>query len=497
MGVRRHCESFTESRIRWMVGGLWCVLAWTAASPVAALTLNEAQKLLADDGGPSDRFGYSVALSDNRAVIGAVGERAAYIFTREGGGWSQEAKLVPTAPPEEDFFGFSVGLSGSTVVVGAPLDDDGGFDAGAAYIFARDSAGAWSPQGKLLAGDGTALDYFGDAVALSGDTAVIGAWAAESDGGTGAAYVFTRRSDGIWTEQTNLLPSGGADTYGDGVALSGDTAVIGARGSNAAYVFTRGGDGGWTEQARLTPDDATDNQFGLGVAVSGDTALVGAFADDDKGPYAGAAYVFVRHSGGTWTQQAKLVASDGVAYDYFGLGVALSGDMAVVGAYLNDDLGEAAGSAYLFTRDTDGTWAERAKLLAGDGAGGDGYGFSVAVAGYTALIGASGNGDNGERSGSAYIVGLALTPEQKLDELITDVQTLVESGRAPRGLLAPLEAADISLAQGHSRPAVNQVEAFIRQVEAMMRSGRLSEEEGAQLIDAANGLIETIRSGDG
>jgi len=155
---------------------------------------------------------------------------------------------------------------------------------------------------------------------------------------------------------------------------------------------------GVTEVKLLASDGAASDYFGWSVAISGDTAVVGAYNDDDKGSNSGSAYVFVR-SGDTWTQQAKLLASDSAAYDYFGWSVAVSGDTAVVGAYMDDDKGNNSGSAYVFVRSGD-TWTEQAKLTASDGAENDYFGISVAISGDTWLVGAF-NDDSSK--GSAYV----------------------------------------------------------------------------------------------
>ena len=146
----------------------------------------------------------------------------------------------------------------------------------------------------------------------------------------------------------------GNDYFGASVAVSGDTAVIGARfeatggvNAGAAYVFTRSG-GAWTQQAKLMASDAqSSDYFGYSVAVSGDTAVIGAYGEATGGSYAGAAYVFTR-TGGSWTQQAKLMASDAQENDLFGVSVAVSGDTAVIGARLEATGGSSAGAAYVF-----------------------------------------------------------------------------------------------------------------------------------------------------
>jgi hypothetical protein len=199
------------------------------------------------------------------------------------------------------------------------------------------------------------------------------------------------------------------DRFSYSVALDGDTVLVGAYrddvGANidqgSAYVFTRS-DSSWTQQAKLTADDgAASDYFGYSVAIDGDTLLVGAVSDGAINFNPSSAYVFTR-SGNTWTQQAKLVADDGAPNDYFGASVALDGNTALVGAY-GDDVGVNGhqGSAYVFTR-SGSTWTQQAKLVAGDGAITDRFGFSVTLDGNTALVGAYGDdvGVNGHQ-GSA------------------------------------------------------------------------------------------------
>jgi hypothetical protein len=260
-------------------------------------------------------------------------------------------------------------------------------------------ATAATEDAKLLASDGTTADHLGTSVSLSGDTVVVGA-----PDDSGSAYVFVR-SGTTWTEQAKLLPGDGAagDWFGYSVAVSGDTAVVGARledgngeASGSAYVFVRSGTT-WTEQAKLAASDgAASDTFGDSVCVSGDTAVAGACGDDDNGSGSGSAYVFVRSSG-VWTQEQKLTASDGAASDQFGISISVSGDTAAVGAHRDDDNGDASGSAYVFVR-SGTTWTQEQKLTASDAAGGDHFGVSVSVSGDTAVVGAAGSG-----SGSAYV----------------------------------------------------------------------------------------------
>jgi hypothetical protein len=393
--------------------------AHDAAWPIIVdpLVVNQQAKLNASDGASGDNFGASsVALSDDTALVGApydvddvnLNYGAAYVFIRSGGTWSQQAKL--TAEGDWwflcDRFGWSVALSGDTALVGCSTDS--------AYIFTR-TDGTWSLQARLDADYKRFVDdRFSYSVALSDDTALVGAVDAQGNvGGSGAAYVFTR-SGGTWSQQAKLIAADGdmSDAFGWSVALSGDSAVIGAKGdrvegtySGSAYVFTRSG-GTWSQQAKLTASDGADfDQFGCSVALSDDTTLVGNNRGDGNDTNSGAAYVFTR-SGGTWSQQAKLIASDGNGFDLFGDSVALSGNTALVGAWANDDSGHSSGSAYIFTR-SGSTWSQQAKLTAADSAADDFFGHSVALSGDTALVGAPFDDDNGTDSGSAYVFALA------------------------------------------------------------------------------------------
>jgi len=337
----------------------------------------EQATLTASDGEAFDNFGASVALAGGRALVGADFaavdgqslQGAAYLFTGAGADWQEQAKLVAADGAEFDSFGRPVTLAGDMAMVGVPLADvDGNGEQGAAYLFDL-SGGGDPPDGTMLtASDGAADDWFGRSVAIDGDTVVVGADAADVGGvfNQGAAYVFVRDGDG-WVEQARLTASDGdsSDQFGFSVAVAGGTALIGSA-DDAAYVFTRDG-GTWTEQAKLVPSDGTEfDRFGIAVALSGDggTALVGARQSAVAGrTNQGAAYVFTR-DGDTWTERAKLTASDGAAFDLLGDAVALSdgGDTAVVGAEFHDpDGNDAQGAAYVFTRDGE-AWTQQGKL---------------------------------------------------------------------------------------------------------------------------------------
>jgi hypothetical protein len=268
----------------------------------------------------------------------------------------------------------------------------------------------WTEMQKLLASDGTTNDFFGWSISLSGNTTLVGAMRDNDNGNvSGSAYVFTRTGS-TWTQQQKLLASDGAtdDRFGYSVSVDGDTALIGAYfdddngvNSGSAYVFTRTGTT-WTQQAKLLASDGVaEAQFGNSVSLSGDTALVGAMRGNNNGNVSGSAYVFTR-TGTTWTQQAKLFASDGAPWDFFGYFVSLDGNNALIGVKWDDDNGVNSGSAYVFTR-TGTTWTQQQKLLASDGVVNGLFGWSVSLSGDTALIGAYEQGDNGVNYGAAYV----------------------------------------------------------------------------------------------
>ena len=358
------------------------------------------------------QMGRSVAVDGDTMIAGADSTDpnglsdagVARVYRADGlGGWTLEAELTASDAAAGDQFGGSVSVSGDTAVVGASGDDDGGSSSGSAYVFTR-SGGVWTQQQKLTASDAAAYDYFGWSVSVTGDTVAVGA-SLDDDGGSnsGSAYIFTR-SGGVWTQQQKLTASDAAagDDFGVSVSVSGDTAVVGAymdddegADTGSATIFTRSGVT-WTEQAKLNSvDAAADDCLGWSVSVSGDTAVVGAPTDADGGSDSGSAYVFTR-SGGVWTQQQKLTASDAAENDYFGYSVSVSGDTAVVGAYYNDDGGSNSGSAYVFTR-SGGVWTQQQKLTASDAAANDWFGCSVSVSGDTAVVGAYMDDDGGRR----------------------------------------------------------------------------------------------------
>ncbi len=351
-------------------------------------------------------------------------------LAQAGTAWLQRQKLLLSDGAAGDCFGWSVSISGDYAIVGAYRDKDRGSNSGSASIFKRDGTG-WVQQAKLTALDGAPGDELGCSVSISGDYAIVGAYQDDDNGSdSGSAYIFKRggkswfKRDGTsWTQQAKLLASDGAtgDRFGHSVSISGHYAIVGATlgdgnepDSGSAYIFKWDGTS-WSEQQKLTASDgAAYDCFGYSVSISGDLAIVGAHGDDDKGTDSGSAYIF-RWDGTSWSEQQKLTASDGAAKDYFGRSVSISGDLAIVGAPYDDDNGSYSGSAYIFRWDGTG-WVQQAKLTARDGAAYDLFGHSVSISGDYAIVGAYYDDDLGTDSGSAYIKwdGTGWVQQQKL-----------------------------------------------------------------------------------
>ena len=354
--------------------------------------------LKASNTGAGDFFGGEVAISGDTIVVGAereasnatgvngnqtdnsaLGSGAAYVFVRNGTNWTQQAYLKASNTEQFDAFGRRVAISGDTVVIGASGEDSNATGingnqsdnsasfSGAAYVFARNGTN-WTQQAYLKASDTAANDLFGQAVAVSGDTVVVGAENNSSiAANSGAVYVFVRNGTN-WTQQARLKASnaGADDQFGDRVAASGDTIVVGApfesssatgingdqsdnaaTNAGAAYVFVRNAES-WVQQAYLKASNTgVGDFFGGQVAISGDMVVIGAgFEDsdaigingdqaDNSSTNSGAAYVFVR-SGTNWTQQYYLKASNTDPDDRFGVGVAVSGTTVIAGASAED-----------------------------------------------------------------------------------------------------------------------------------------------------------------
>ncbi len=398
-------------------------------SASAQTTCQEAE-LFDAAGGMSDLFGTAVAIDGGTAVVGAVYDDdnawhagAAYVFRLDPdtSSWVQEQKLIPDDGfGVSDFFGRAVAVVGDTVVIGVPHDDDNGEDSGSAYVFRFDGS-TWVQAQKILPADGAAGDEFGFSMALEGDTLVIGARYDDDNGfNAGSAYVF-RDQGSSWVQVQELLATDEVteqERFGRAVAIDNGTVVVGAidynNGDHAASAFVfrfNAATSQWNQEQKLFIP------VGSGpVAISGDRILIGSGNDDHNGPITGAAYIF-RFDGSSWSQEQKLLASDGVPFNAFGgYGMALAGDTAVIAAPGHDHgcpnpeiYGNCTnfGAAYVFRFDGV-VWVQVAELLSprSNPGSGDNFGRSAAISGDALLIGATYAMGNGLRSGSTYVFDL-------------------------------------------------------------------------------------------
>ncbi|HKX46958.1 MAG TPA: FG-GAP repeat protein, partial [Planctomycetota bacterium] len=378
-----------------------------AAPGVAFAAQGDPLVFTASDAANIDHFGRTLSVSGETLVVGSRYAThgglsiagAAYVFEQHGLNWIERAKLVAPDADVQDLFGHAVAVSGDTALISARNDDHGGVvDAGSAYVFVRGAEG-WDLQAKLTAPDAGEFDAFGISVGLSGDVAVIGAALDDTGFGVdaGSAYVFAREGT-TWSLQAKLTASDALaqDLFGSAVAVSGDTVLVGSPrddhaggfDAGALYVFERVG-AAWSQNAKLVAVDAQPgDQLGGAIATSGATLAVGARFDDHSGAVdAGSVYVFV-HDGSAWSLQARLVDADAGAGDGFGSSVAVEGERIVAGAPQDDLSGvQNAGSAVLFER-SGAIWTELEKLVSPDPEPIDNYATAVALADVAALVGA-------------------------------------------------------------------------------------------------------------
>jgi hypothetical protein len=398
--VRRHI--FT---VLLFLGGTGMLLL---LPPAPARAIDETQRITASDADVNDGFGRSVGLSGNNAIVGAWDDNlpgppakadagSAYIFHNAGlGTWAQLDKLIADDAAAGNEFGTSVAISGNTAIVGAPLRAGGG----AAYIFRDNGAGDWIQIDKIVASAPVAGDEFGYSVGIDGDTAIVGAW--KRNTGMGAAYIFRDNGAGDFVQLGGaLLADDGAmgDQFGGAVAISGGTAVIGAALNTnseplgtlggAVYVFQdAGGGSGFTQAGKLIPSDPSLNKQ-FGASVAlSGTTAVIGAINDPTGNSGAGAAYVFQRDGSVWQQQDKLTPSDPVHSGQFGFSVSLSGNTAVVGAIQSLVDGTVSGAAYMFRDNGAGAWNQISKLTSSDAATGDLYGYSAAIGGDASLVGA-------------------------------------------------------------------------------------------------------------
>jgi hypothetical protein len=363
-----------------------------------AVSVGTETKLVASDPTIGSVFGSAVAISGNNAVVGDYDTSSAYVYHRGESNWYEEAILTVTG---SKYLGHSVAVDGDTILIGDSGDSTKYYQMGAAYVFVR-SGTSWIQQAKLAPSDGLPEDRFGVAVAVQGDTAVVGSHLSDEDDynlNSGAVYVY-QRTGSSWNLRAKLTRPDPqrSGLFGVSVDIDGDTIAVGssgdntaARSSGAAYIFVRSGTG-WNFQAKVIASNPSSfDDYGRSISIEGDTMVVGAFNYDAKGMNSGAAFVYQR-TGTTWALDSFLTASDGEVMDKFGLSVSLSGDIILAGAIYDDDADPSdpdcnSGATYVFQR-VEGVWTEKVKITPRDTERDDQFGYSVSVDGTTAIIGA-------------------------------------------------------------------------------------------------------------
>lgn len=389
-----------------------------AEPPYAGRT--PSNRLTASDDQDGDRFGYSVALTERHALVGAVFEDgagsdrgAAYLFNPASG--LQLRKFTASDATDNDSFGISVALTERFAVVGASDAENGGTGRGAAYVYDLETG---VEIDKLSASDAEDNDYFGLAVAASAEFALVGAFGEDGAGSDrGAAYVFDLTTG---TELFKLTASDGADSdeFGGIVRLSGNLALVGSPAHDnrrgAVYVFDLATG---TQIFKLTASDAADfDLFGSSIGVSGNLAVIGAVSVAGGGGQRGAVYVFDLTTG---AQRYKLTASDAEDLDNLGSAVAVSGNLAIASA---PNKNGSQGALYAFDLVTGG---ELGKFTASDGEAIDRLGDAVALDGNLAFAGAPGDEAGGSDRGSVYAF---LIPDRRPD-LISGTGPFSGAGR--------------------------------------------------------------------
>ncbi|MEE9129063.1 MAG: FG-GAP repeat protein, partial [Phycisphaerales bacterium] len=309
-----------------------------------------------------------------------------------------------------------VSIDGDVAVIG----DADAFDSlGAAFVYRRGLGGPqdWTLQATLMAPEPDQDDQFGSAVAVGAGVIVVGAYTTDTTAPQGGAAYTYRYDDDVWQYETMLTASDSQPgaIFGFSAAMDGDVILIGARDdpnegvfqSGSAYVFRFDPDSSaWIEEAKLVdPEHEPCDLFGVSVSTLGDVALVGAHGNDDVGFNSGAAFVF-RRTGAKWTLEQKLMALDAENGDRFGFSVSLGDGGAIVGAYLENSTpkGQDAGAAYLFRFDGR-AWFQEQKIIASDADPIDWFGRAVAInpATNVAVVGASNDEELGFEAGSGYV----------------------------------------------------------------------------------------------
>lgn len=433
---------FLHSFYRYL--GAWA-LVFTCALSTQAQNFFQTAKVVADTRLADDQVGNSVSISGDYAVVGAQLEDedeagsnaltnagAAYVFKKQSDGtWAPHQKIVSPTRVAGVQFGSAVSISGNYLIVGASLDNT---NKGAAYVFELDTDDKWKYKNTLTASDGADSDLFGFSVSITNiGYAVVGAYG-NNEGGedAGAAYIFERNaSTQVWEQKQKVGTSNGADKFGYSVAIDKDKLVCGApeknSGKGEAYTYGRNTGGTWQFVSTLkapTLDQQNGEGFGLSVAIYDDVIVVGAPKDsqrDDTGTDpspltdAGAVYIFNFNTASTWDYKSKKVALDRRAGANFGQAVGISENNIVVGAQKetndakNDNSLTDAGAAYIFHLDASNAWVQTKKMVAKDREANASFGNVVAIDDDYVVVGAPTETKNADGNtsisgaGAAYI----------------------------------------------------------------------------------------------
>lgn len=430
-----------------------CAVSILATGTFAQDEFEELMMVVASDRDVEDRFGWSVDIDGNTAIVGAYADDygdanpnmgSAYVYQLIEGEWTEVQKLFNSDQDDYDRFGWSVAVDGDFIIVGAYAEDhdagDGAYmsRAGSAYIFEKNDAGIWEEVEKLVAADRAPDDEFGWSVAIHGTTAIVGAHIDDKDeaGGdfmyhAGSAYIFDREDDGSWTQTQKIVASDRSpgfeydpdhedwnDRFGESVGIWNDYIAVGGPFASKAYAFERIGDT-WTEVAFLTFPGISWLDRAAPISIDSITIALGASTEDldedgeESIMNAGGAAIYKR-TDGTWSYLQKLAPADRDAGDHFGISISTDGDYVVVGTHsdnhdeFDDDEIENTGSLYVFELQEDGFYEEIKKLDASDREEDDELGISVAISGINIIAGAfqqdqnPDGGDYLEDAGGAY-----------------------------------------------------------------------------------------------
>ncbi len=361
-------------KVCWVGAAFGLTLAVTTPRIYAQCEASETDQTSASDGVVGIGFGASTDISGNRMVVGAPDGAglpgSAYVYDFDGSSWNEQPKLLATDTQADDRYGYSVAVDGNVAVVGAPHHTHAQFWQGAAYVFRFDGK-SWTQELELLASDAGVGHFFGWSVAIDGDAIVVGAFNANA---MGAAYVF-RYNESTWYEENVLTASDAAtdDRFGQSVDINADTVLVGAPrnddnavNSGSVYIYSWQSGIGWGNEVKVNASDAVaGDMLGTSVRVSADVAIMAA-NNDETGWDTGAAYLF-RKVGATWIQEQKLSAPAGMPdASEFAFAVAVDGDVATVTAVRDDGAMSTTGTAYVYAFDGS-SWTEQARLTAANG----------------------------------------------------------------------------------------------------------------------------------